>query len=293
MPVSGGKNIAGNLTLTKNDGRIKGTLSDSTTSDMLGITSNNKMTMFRELTTDSQPRVKRLEFDRLGRPLAANIANAAGTLTGGAPIGSAGDENVLSWAGAGQLEYHILGTQTIVAPGMTTVGLDIGSMDQTANDGLELCPGITSKHDQYFVVGTSPAFYFEAKIKVADVSGTDDLAIGFRKFEAYQANVDDYDEMAALNVIAGDIKIETILNNAATTTTDTTDNLADAGTVSLKVLVSSAGVVTYQINDAAPTTVAAFTFDNAEVVVPFIFFLQDTDIAGTVELIHWECGLQA
>ena len=49
------------------------------------------------------------------------------------------------------------------------------------------------------------------KFAIADVSDTDDCAFGFRKVEAYQANIDDYDEMAALNVISGDIKIETIL----------------------------------------------------------------------------------
>jgi hypothetical protein len=232
-----------------------------------------------------RPKYLRYEFDRAPRPI---IAKSNGL---GASTGTAGDENLYMWPGL-ILEQHILGTQTILFCGMTTTGLDIGSMDQTANDGMELCPGISSDHDQRFVVGTDAAFYAEAKIKVADVSGTDDLAFGFRKVEAYQANIDDYDEMAVLNVISGDINIETILNGGTTTTTDTTDNLADAGTVSLKVLVSAAGVVTYQIDGAAPTATAAFTFDDGEVVVPFLYFLQDTDIAGTVELIHWECGHQ-
>ena len=232
-------------------------------------------------------KVLRHEFIRMPEPL-GQVKGA----TAGLPTGAAGDENLLLWPGL-ILEYHILGTQTIVKPLMKAAGLDIGSLDQTANDGLELCPGILASNGDYvFTVGTDPAFYMEAKIKIADVSGTDDLAVGFRKLEAYQANVDDYDEMACLNVIAGDVKIESILNNAATVTTDTTDNVLDAGTVSLKVLVSSAGVVTYQIDDAAPTTIAAFTFDDAEVVVPFIYFLQDTDIAGEVDLIHLEVGMQ-
>ena len=104
--------------------------------------------------------------------------------------------------------------------------------------------------------------------------------------------MDDYDEMAGLNVISGDIKIETILNDGATTTTDTTDNVADNGTLTGKVLVSAAGVVTYTIGGSAPTSTAAFTFDDAEVVIPFAYFLEDTDIAGAVELSLWEVGLQ-
>ena len=45
-----------------------------------------------------------------------------------------------------------------------------------------------------------------------------------------------------------------------------------------------AAVVTYTIDGSAPSSTAAFTIDDAEVVVPFLYFLQDTDIAGTVEL---------
>jgi hypothetical protein len=271
---------SGSLVIDSNDKWLKmRNQADTADLELLKIDTMNEPTFL------TRPKHLRFEFDRAPRPV---IVKTNGL---GASTGTAGDENMLMWPGL-TLEQHILGTQTILFPVMTTVGLDIGSMDQTADDGMELCPGIISKHDQRFVVGTDKAFYAEAKIKVADVSGTDDLAFGFRKFEAYQANIDDYDEMACLNVISGDIKIETILNGDDTTTTDTTDNLADAGTVSLKVLVSAAGVVTYQIDDDAPTTTAAFTFDDAEVVVPFLFFLQNTDIAGTVELIHWECGSQ-
>lgn len=238
-----------------------------------------------------KPKVLRLEFDRLPRPLAGSLLDG-GAAVFGAPTGAAGDENILIWPD-GSLEYHILGTQTILAPSMVATGLDI-TCDDVENDGLELCPGIlASNADAVFTVGTDPAFYMECKLAISDVSDFDDLAVGFRKLEAYQANVDDYDEMAALNVISGDVKIETILNGAGTTTTDTTDNVADGATVSLKVLVSAAGVVTYQIDDAAPTTVAAFTFDDAEVVVPFIYFLKAASPqAGTIVLHHLEVGLQ-
>jgi len=125
-----------------------------------------------------------------------------------------------------------------------------------------------------FTVGTHGAFYAELKFSIATVAGTDDCAFGFRKVEALQANVDDYDEMAALNVISGNITIETILNNAGTTSTDTTANWADGETHTLRIDVSSAGVVTYKIDGSAPATTAAFTFDSGEVVTPFFFQLQ-------------------
>jgi hypothetical protein len=128
---------------------------------------------------------------------------------GGAATGTAGDENVLLTA-ENAFEYHILGTQTILAPSKSANGLNI-AMDQAANDGVELSQGILARSKHAFVIGTSAPFFFRVKFKIGDVSGTDDCAIGFRKAEAYQAAIDNYAEMAALNVISGDIKIETIL----------------------------------------------------------------------------------
>ena len=210
---------------------------------------------------------------------------------GGAATGTGGDENNLVIDGENFL-YHILGTQTIVSPVAHADGLNVG-MDQTANDGVEISQGITNGSKSAFVVGTSAAFYAKCSFSIADVSGTDDCAFGFRKAEAFQANIDDYDEMACLNVIAGDITIETILNNAATSSTDTTDDWADTEEHTLEVYVSAAGVVTFKIDGSAPTTTATFTFDTAEVVIPFFYLLHDTDLAGAVVLTKWEVGYQA
>jgi len=210
---------------------------------------------------------------------------------GGAAGGTTGDENAMLFPN-NAFEYHILGTQTITAPSLVAGGLNIG-MDQTDNDGVEIGQGITARSTGAFVVGTD-AFYLKATVTIATVAGTDDFAVGFRKAEAYQANVDDYDEMAALNVIAGDIKIETILNNGDTTTTDTTDDLADATEVELGVFVDINGAVTYTIDGVAPTVTAAFSFDATEVVVPFLYMLQaNAAQTGVVALSDWECGLQS
>lgn len=211
---------------------------------------------------------------------------------GGAATGTAGDENILILPTTA-FEYHVLGTQTIVAPTITANGLDMGSMDQTADDGLELNHGILSSQIPSFTVGTDLAFFLRCRFSIADVSGTDDCAIGFRKVEANQANIDDYADMAVLNVISGNINIETIVGGAATVTTDTTDNWADTETHELQVNVSAAGVVTYLIDGVAPTTTAAYTFTDALNVMPFFYFLQDADIAGAVPIMVWECGYQA
>lgn len=213
-------------------------------------------------------------------------------------IGSGGDTDVNMHTFHDGLVLYVenINAQTILKPAINALGLDYG-YDQTDTDGIQWVmrqngtKGVLNK--DYFVVGTSPAFFAELKLSIADVSGTADCAFGVRKDEAFQALIDNYDEMACLNVISGDITAEAILNGAATDSDDTGDDLADAGSVTLRVNVSAAGVVTYLVDGVAPTTApSAFTFDDAEVVTPFFYFVNSTDLAGAVVLQHIETGLQ-
>jgi hypothetical protein len=190
-------------------------------------------------------------------------------------------------------QYHVKGAgQTLLGPLLDTAGkgLDI-SQDQTDDEGVEYVFGTINSNSPFaWTVGTHNGF-LEVRFEIADVSGTDDCAVGLRKLEAFQANVDDYDEAAFLNVISGDIKIETILNNAATSTTDTTQNWTDGETHTLRVdLVGR--VVTFSIDGLPPTATATFNFDSAEVVVPFMFFLQATTSPGKVWWKHVKVGRQ-
>jgi len=204
-----------------------------------------------------------------------------------APTGTTGDENWMDIGGK-HFEYHILGTQTIVAPEWApSSGLNI-SMDQTDNDGVEISNGISSSSPQAYTVG-SDVFYFSCKFSIADVSGSDDCAVGFRKAEAYQAAIDGYDEMAALNLISGTVTIESILNNAATSSTATSSTVADAGSVTLRLEVGLNGKVKFLV-DGSEVSDAVFTFDADEVVIPFFYFLHASDVAGDVILQEWESG---
>jgi len=210
--------------------------------------------------------------------------------TGGLPSGAANTLNVLS-LGRNNINYVAKGTQTILAPVLTAAGFNI-NMDQVDNDGIELGGSVVDRARSMFTIGTSEAFFFSVTFAIATVSGTDDCAIGFRKTQAYQANIDDYTDFAVLNVITGNITIETALNNAATVTTDTTLNWANAETHTLTVKVSKSGQVTYEVDGVTPSTVAAYTFDTGDIVVPYMFFLNAAGIAGAVTLTKWECGLQ-
>ena len=195
-----------------------------------------------------------------------------------------------------------IGTQTTVSPISNASGMDY-SYGNTNNLGVQwaLADPVAKEYhssgpriDRYLV--GSDAFFCEMRWSIADVSGADECAFGFRKVEAFQANIDDYDEMACLNSISGDIKSETILNAGTTTATDLTSpssgDWANAATHKVKVLVSAAGVVTYKLDESTPGSAAAFSFDDGEIITPFFFYLNDTDVAGAVVLQKFKHGRQ-
>ena len=211
----------------------------------------------------------------------------------GVPTGTAGHENLIFCGSGNFFEYHILGTQTIMTPDWADPGLDL-SMDDDDDDGVEVCGGIGAGAPIQFTVGTDGAFFCRCKFYIETVLGTDDCAFGFRKREAYQANIDDYDEMAVFNIQDGVVNTETILNLGATDVTDTTlDDWADGETHIVEVRVSATGVVTYLYDGAEPTAVDTFTFDTGEVVVPFFFLLNDNTTYDAVIIYEWEAGYQA
>ncbi len=217
----------------------------------------------------------------------------SGTGNTGLPTGTAGNVNTLMTADGNMFEYCIKGTQTVLYPTWTLgTGLNVIFDQAAADDGVELTNGITSTSRCAFTVGTSGAFHLRAKFTITDVSGTDDCAIGFRKAEAYQANLDDYDELFGVNVISGTIYKTAILNGGATDDDSTGDAWADAAAHEVEIRVSAAGVCTILIDGVAPTSSGtAFTFDTGEVVVPFFFVLNDTDLYDSIIFTAWECGL--
>lgn len=255
------------------------------------------------LIQDAHERFVHCEFKDIPIVRASAVAQ-------GEPTGTAGDVNTVV-VGPSVFQYHSIVGQTILCPTKTTLGLNI-SQDLVDNDGLEytlgnefpadtLISNVAGATKGTFTVGTDAPFYFSLKLYITDVSGTDDCLMGFRKAEAYNATVDDYDEMAAFNIISGDIKIETILNNAATVTTDTTDNWTDATAKTLTVLVDSDGSITndgtvgkcyFFIDGLRPSAEATtrMKFDSGEIVIPFFHMLHAADVAEATTFQIWESG---
>lgn len=209
----------------------------------------------------------------------------------GDPTGVTGNTNRALFRGGLSALYHVKGTQTLLGPLLDTAdGLDI-SQDQTDNDGVEYVFGSDSDFGPFtFKTGTDEPFFIRGKFKIADVSGTDDFWLGFRERETLQANFDDYTDAAGLNVILGDIYRETILNNAATVSTDTTLNWADGETHTLEVRVVGRNAYFFVDGVRPNITGAQYTFASGLFLVPSVFFLQATTSPGKVFLKELEVG---
>ena len=195
------------------------------------------------------------------------------------------------------------GTATYSFPKVTTSGLSL-PLDANVTDGVtaaELTTGITSRSPGACTVGAGVSMFVECELSIADISDLEQLIVGFRKAEAYQADPDNYDELAAIHigetgatVADGQINILTILNNGATVYTDTTlADWADGGQHTLRVTVSGSGKVTFLVDGAVPTVTKVFSFDDGEVVVPFIYY-QNTSGSTTgdpgIVLLSYKAG---
>jgi hypothetical protein len=210
----------------------------------------------------------------------------------GDPTGVTGDINIASFRRL-SASIHVKGTQAILAPfANSTNGTLFIEQDQTDDDGVEYIFGQFNTALNPLGVTVNAATgkdrFARLKFSIADVSGTDDCAFGFRKFQTLTANIDDYTDACVLNVISGNVKQETILNNAATVTSATLGTWADGATHELKAVVTNAGVCTLFYDGVAVGT--PFQFDTTDPLVPFFFFLNDADVAGAVEFIEFEAG---
>lgn len=197
------------------------------------------------------------------------------------------------------MEQFILGAgQTIIAPRLENDGLLI-SLDLSNAEGAEYNFGYTTRSRHTFTIGTSPAFFVEATFKVTDAGSSDPLWLGFRKLGASNAAYATYTDAGVIGLHQttnpDTVIIGSNLNNAGWAYVNTTDAFTDGQTHTFRVNVSSAGVVTYLIDGVAPTATQALTFDNGDVVMPFIhhLFIGAGGAPGAINIQALKCGFQA
>lgn len=217
--------------------------------------------------------------------------------TGGAPTGTGGDVNLMYLQDGCLMEQFIIGTQTIIAPRMNANGLNL-ALDNTASDGSEYNFGARSNAKHVYTIGTDAAFFAEATIYVEDLSGCAPLMMGFRKVEANNATLANYTDYACIGLnqvtSATNAVILSELNGGGQTATDTTDAWGGDGSAqTIKVLVSAAGVVTFEVGGSAASAAPSFTFDSGDEVMFFLHFLQGADVTTDVGLQNLKIGYQA
>lgn len=219
--------------------------------------------------------------------------------TGAAPTGATGDVNIVSFQEGIVMEQFIIGAgQTIIAPRMDTSGLSI-ALDQTATEGVEYNFGAARANSRHaHTIGTADAFFFEVTLRILDISAGNPFMIGFRKTEANNAIIANYTDYALMGIntvtSATNVSMLTELNSGGQTATDSTDAWTggDDGTTRLRVLVSGAGVVTFEIDGVAASAAPAFTFDGTDVVVPIIHLIQGADLSP-VHIVQMKAGFTA
>jgi len=227
-------------------------------------------------------------------PTTCTAADTAGVATG-----ATGATNLLSFQEGIVMEQFVLGAgQTIIKPTMSNSGL-LCSGDLTNTEGFEYNFGAARTLSQYaFTIGTSAAFFFEVTMTLADISGGNPYGIGFRKAEANNAVLADYTDYYAMGMFGGtsatNLVLASELNSGGQTlqSSGTAWTGGDGGSTTMKILVSAAGVVTATIDAGAPAAPLAYTFDNADVVCPFIYVLHGATSPGTVHLVDMAVGSQ-
>ena len=187
--------------------------------------------------------------------------------------------------------FGVVGTIPATDTNNTVAGLNLqGDAAAADNTGLEIVFGGTQFGGYGACTIGTHAMTFDTTFYSEDWTDQDAVTIGFRKVEEFEtghgailaaASGDAlYTDFVAFGCqSADDVQIASRLNDGTSSYTDSTDATAASKNHRFKVTVSSAGVVTYQhigaaVMDAgtlaAPSSTAAFTFDDGDTVVPYL-----------------------
>jgi hypothetical protein len=121
-------------------------------------------------------------------PLLYNITAATGIAafdTAAAPAYAQGSTHVVKTAGGLYMEVFATTAQTIMPILTPGTGLEIG-LDKVNNESVEYVPGGNSAYSPFaYTVGTTQPYTFRVALNFADVSGSDQFLVGWRKQETF------------------------------------------------------------------------------------------------------------
>lgn len=216
-------------------------------------------------------------------------------------------------------DYYSTTAQTNMLVSTAASGLEI-SGDELDNETLELVPGENAADNPLSqVVGTDNDFYFKARFKFTDASGSDQFGIGWRKQEAFAVPTSFLSGGASTytdNVLFGfagttadpnPVRISTSVGSAVSVVTAASFTWADAKVHTLEIRVVG-GKPIFLINGVrlgnplaldglgvaitsqTTTSGPSYTFTAALRLIPFIFLRHDADVANETYLQEVEIG---
>lgn len=260
-----------------------------------------------EVTTIKQVDRKTRDLNRLSSNVIdyfVDRAVAAGPLGNVLPVSTDALTNVVTTPNS-RLYCRNIAAQTLLAPTTVATGLSIAG-DQTAADGFDIGLNEPNQARSRFVfeIGAEEVgFFAEAQFTVADVSGVAELLLGFRKLGASAAAISSYSDYAYVGIDGTAIISNTRLNTGTTSLVDSTSDVADGVAIVLRVEVTTDGKTKFYTNvNPADDSVATdgslyglkvdqdFQFDDGDLVVPNIRFIQDTDLCDTLVMNYLKCG---
>ena len=212
------------------------------------------------------------------------------------PDGTADAITVHQYRDGLQLCCAYMGTCTDDGPAIAATGMNYENAD-TGNLGFQWVmkhPGSKgSENLDQFTIGQA-AFYAKLEFSLADVSEADYCWFGFRLASQAavaepRANATDY---AVIGPNAGNISVETALNNTTASVLDTTDDWANGAVHTMEVRVAKSGAATFKIDGQDPTiNTTTLTFDAGDVVTPWFVYMKSGSSAAACILRRLEVGL--
>ncbi|HYC00466.1 MAG TPA: hypothetical protein VEC57_15115 [Candidatus Limnocylindrales bacterium] len=177
------------------------------------------------------------------------------------------DDNVVIGSPLGLISYREEQAKTASSWAIVDGKLNIEADNTTDNEGVEIVFGGDGANttEGVIVAGTSGGC-FTASITITDISGTDQVLIGWRQNETWQdaAAFDGYTVWHTIGVTATDGSITSKAEvSSATGTDDTTVDWADGETRLLRSCVSKAGVFSAFYSAAGGSTFSAVTMTNS------------------------------
>ncbi len=188
--------------------------------------------------------------------------------------------NILSYGSALTYKFHFVTNTTAtgtITPAGTATGLNLNGGSPGNSDEWTLTTGMGDAVGGMIIPGTTPAWKACATLNPTDVS---EVAGLWLLVTSVGAHVDlssadpNYTSYAGIGIEQTDI----VVSDNTTGATDTTNDATDATELALCILGTSASVITYTINGAAPTVTDAHTLADG---VPHVIRIQGLNHTGT------------